>query len=368
MTSHEAPLRIEMLPARHGDAVLVSWPGEDDRTHWLLVDGGPAIGYDAVSRRLAELARAGQRLDLLVLSHVDGDHVEGVILAVNDAAVALGVDEVWYNGYRQLTDELGAVQGEILGALIKQRGLSWNARFGGHAVCRPADGPPPVRELPGGLRVSVLAPTTTALLSLRDEWERACRDAGLAAGSVEAALVKLRNRPELKPADAYLGAEGRLDIDELARGRIGVDRSAANASSIVLLLEFGGHTALLTADITPAQLAAGVRAQLAATGAERLPVDVLKVPHHGSAKNISADLVRLIPARQYLISTDGSYHGHPHRSAVATIIRYAPPGAELVFNYPDPGDVWDDDSTTNPDFTYTVRRPPAGGAGLTVAL
>ena len=49
-------LVVEMLPARHGDAILISW-GPEDRRRWMLVDGGPATAYDAVSARLAEVAQ-----------------------------------------------------------------------------------------------------------------------------------------------------------------------------------------------------------------------------------------------------------------------------------------------------------------------
>jgi beta-lactamase superfamily II metal-dependent hydrolase len=360
---------VELLPARQGDAVLVSWGDGTGPTHWLLVDGGPVIAYDAVSARLAELAAAGGRLDLLVLSHVDRDHVEGLVLLTNDAAVDLPVDEVWYNGYRQLTDELGAAQGEILGAIINHRRLRWNHAFNGRAIRRPATGRLPTRELPGGLRLTVLAPAQESLATLRDVWERECAEAGLTAGSVEDAVAELKRRRDLKtPGSSYLSGSADIDIRELARRRTGADRSVANASCIVLLVEHAGRTLLLTADATPVELTRGVRALLAERGIEHLPLDALKVPHHGSARNINAELVRLLPARRYLFSTDGSYFGHPHDTAVATIVEHAPLGAELVFNYAMPTSVvW-----ATPELTashgYTVRYPEAGRTGVTVDL
>ena len=85
-------LDIEMLPARHGDAILLGWGVPGDRHH-MLVDGGPAPAYPDVAGRLSELGEAG--LDLLVLTHIDADHIEGTILLVNDADLKLRIGEVW---------------------------------------------------------------------------------------------------------------------------------------------------------------------------------------------------------------------------------------------------------------------------------
>ena len=46
---------------------------------------------------MAKVAAEGP-LDLLVLTHVDADHVEGMIMLVNDANVGIDVEEVWFNG------------------------------------------------------------------------------------------------------------------------------------------------------------------------------------------------------------------------------------------------------------------------------
>jgi glyoxylase-like metal-dependent hydrolase (beta-lactamase superfamily II) len=100
----------------------------------MLVDGGPANAYPKVGARLAELV-GSDPLDLLVLTHIDGDHIEGLILLTNDADLGIDVREVWYNGSGMLTKELGAVQGEILAALIQRREIPWNVQSGRHAIC-----------------------------------------------------------------------------------------------------------------------------------------------------------------------------------------------------------------------------------------
>jgi beta-lactamase superfamily II metal-dependent hydrolase len=357
-------LDIEMLPARHGDAILLGWGAADDR-HYMLVDGGPAPAYASVAARLSELAGTG--LDLLVLTHVDGDHIEGTILLVNDAGLQLPIGEVWCNGSHHLVSELGPVQGEILGALIGERGIPWNASFGGSAVWASEDKPFPVRELAGGLRVTVLAPDSSALRRLRDAWLEACKEAGLGFDSAEEALAALRSRPRLSPKSSYLGPEVP-DVRQLALSRRGADKSVANASSIVLLVEYGAERVLLAGDSTPAALTPPIRKLLADRELPSLPLTAFKLPHHGSAQNINAELVRMLPSDRFLFSTNGSYFKHPDDEAVATVLEYGRPDAELVFNYDLPRTrQWDDDRLRQ-CYRYRTRYPAEKGTGVALTL
>jgi glyoxylase-like metal-dependent hydrolase (beta-lactamase superfamily II) len=106
-------LQLELLPARQGDAILLTWGPADDR-HRMLVDGGPAPAYPDISQHLGQLP--AKALDVVVLTHIDGDHIEGTILLANDKDLDLSVGEIWFNGSHHLVSELGPVHGEILGA------------------------------------------------------------------------------------------------------------------------------------------------------------------------------------------------------------------------------------------------------------
>ncbi|HST47534.1 ComEC/Rec2 family competence protein [Jatrophihabitans sp.] len=361
-----ADLTVELLPARHGDCILVSWGTPADRHH-LLVDAGPAFAYQDIAAQLQ--ARSVTAVDLLVLTHIDADHVEGTILLVNDSELGLEIGEVWYNGAPQLTSgTLGPVQGEILGALIAERRLPWNRAFGGEAVLARDGETPRCVGFPAGLRVTVLGPDLTQLHRLHDTWLEVCLAADLPVGSTAAALAALRARPKLVPASAYLSAGSTPDVARFAEQRRGNDTRVANGSSIVLLLEWRDRSALLTGDATPAALRLAVQRLLDQRGGATLPVDVFKIPHHGSAKNIDAAIARLVPADHYLISTDGSYFNHPDDTAVATIVQHGRPTGELVFNYDNPRNrAWDDQALLD-TFGTRARYPEPGSAGVRVVL
>jgi competence protein ComEC len=91
------------------------------------------------------------------------------------------------------------------------------------------------------------------------------------------------------------------------------DGSSANEASVVLLVEVGGLRLLLTGDVEPEG-----QAELART-LPGLRVDVLKLPHHGSAHQDEPWLLSL-GASVVLVSVgaDNDY-GHPAASALAPL-------------------------------------------------
>lgn len=99
--------------------------------------------------------------------------------------------------------------------------------------------------------------------------------------------------------------ETKLDIGaglaNLARG--GIDRSVANLSSIVMLVEIGGKTVLLTGD----GLAEDILASWKDMGKGKTEIDIMKVPHHGSSANNSAELFKMFPAEHYVFCANGKH-------------------------------------------------------------
>jgi glyoxylase-like metal-dependent hydrolase (beta-lactamase superfamily II) len=163
---------LEALPARHGDALWLSW-GEPDAPRHLLVDGGP---MSSRTRAVLESRVDGRPMELVVVTHIDADHVTGVLGLLERRTVTLQAGEVWFNGWAQLpTDLLGAKQGERLGAAIVRRKLGWNTAFRGGAVVVPDDGPLPICPLPGGLTLTLLGPSRAELAALRPSCSSATR-------------------------------------------------------------------------------------------------------------------------------------------------------------------------------------------------
>jgi hypothetical protein len=69
----------------------------------------------------------------------------------------------------------------------------------------------------------------------------------------------------------------------------------------------------------------------------RLRLDLLKVSHHGSKGNTTAEMLERLDCQRFLFSSNGSRHGHPDPEAVARVLMTpADRKRTLYFNYASP--------------------------------
>jgi hypothetical protein len=336
--------RIELLPAREGDCVLLSYADGAVRRH-VLIDGGRAATWEDLKARLEELPAGERELELLVISHIDRDHIEGVLKMLGDPACPVTFKDIWFNGYGHLKavddEDFGAVQGEKLTELLLA-GLPWNRSFSKKSVRLPKTTLGQPIDLPGGMRLTLMSPTADKLIKLRPKWEKECKKADL--------LPSHDLPPEVLPGEEPFGA---LDVDALADEAFDEDGAEANGSSIALLAEHGGRRALLAADAHPSVLLdAFERLQ---PGGDPIFLHAFKLAHHGSRNNLSVDFLKRIKCSKYLISTNGSQFRHPSRQAIARLLKYGGPQKTLVFNYKTEfTEIWDENGLQN-DYDYAVR-------------
>jgi hypothetical protein len=334
-------ISIELLPAERGDCILIEYGQGPTPTNRMLIDGGPVNSglYAGVRDRLIAVPTSPdgrRRFDLLAVTHVDSDHIEGVIQILQDEKLACAFDDVWFNGWKHIeplepgatVSELGPTQGEFLGALIAKHGHPWNRHFSGGAIC--TDGPQlPERRLPGGMTLTLLSPTIDDLKWLARKWDVAVKAAGFDPGDALAALEQLESEWWARPA--VLGDEDLVCAS--------ADRSAANASSIAFLAEYGGCSLLMTGDAHDDVLAMALRKLRTQRDLrDPLPVDAFKLSHHGSGNNTTPQLLDELAADHYLISTNGNRFDHPDALAIRAAIdhHHGNDVPVFCFNYEQP--------------------------------
>lgn len=323
-------LRITSMQAREGDCLVLSYGADETSVRHLVIDAGRA----ATAAKLLDYLRAKgvERIEALVVTHVDADHIEGVLDFVRLAEGEVEIADVWFNGWKHLREDLqdmGPGQGETLTQLLS--GRNWNRIADGGAIRTDDDGTPRVLPaLDGGLRLTVLSPDAVKLAAMRKTWAKACAQAGLIPGEP----------PPAEPAPTILQRMGGSSIEQLAMTVTGKDTTKANGTSIALLAEFDGTSILLGADAHPDILARGIR-HLGQD--DPLHIDLFKIPHHGSQANVTRELLAAVECGRFLISTDGSRFGHPDPVAVARIVASRKAGTELYFNYrQDRTTAWDE--------------------------
>lgn len=361
-------LRIDMLAGGNGDALWIEY-GDAQQPRRILIDGGTKGSWDdpgGLRSRIEGLPAGERHFELLVVTHIDADHIDGALALLLDQQLGATYGDVWFNGWRHLPDTLeplGPVEGELLTDAIVAQGLPWNDAFGGAAVAVPAEGALLEAELADELKVTVLGPGLEQLVELKPVWRLAVEEAGLDPD-------KPRPEPEpeapLPPGLESLGV--KPNVTTLAGSVFKQDTAEPNGSSIVLLLEHDGAKALVTGDAFPSVVLAGVERFLAGSGDERLAVDAFKTPHHGSRANVSAPMLAKLDCKRHLFSSNGSKTRHPHAEGVARTIAAAGPGATLLFNYSTSfNEPWADGELEDAH-KYDAVFPEQADSGLSVTL
>jgi beta-lactamase superfamily II metal-dependent hydrolase len=329
--------RIEMLPAERGDCLWIEY-GKARKPNRVLIDGGPLVSFKHLRDRIEALPSSQRRFDLLVITHVDIDHIEGIVKLLNDPRIDVRFDDVWFNGYKQLeeatlaADGMGGMEGEYLSALISSRGLKHNKAFGGRPVMIPprANSSLPAITLEGGLKLTLLSPGAIQLKELRPVWKKTVEGHGIRGGDTSAALRQLASVRRFKPDDS-MGPAHSTDVDRLQNSTFKADDSEANASSIAFLAEFEGRSAVLTGDAHSKVVEESLKKVMGT--ARKLKTGALKLSHHGSKHNTSPNLIRLLDCPRFLFSSNGARFYHPHSEAVAWAIRNGGVEPILCFNY-----------------------------------
>jgi beta-lactamase superfamily II metal-dependent hydrolase len=356
--------RITMLPAEDGDCLLVEL-GAENSPYRMLIDGGRASTKSTLSNLLAGLpARTSPAIDVMVLTHVDADHIEGLLeLLVNQSVPEIG--DIWFNGGNHLAAAMGyssarrrerterssidqptailsVRQGIDFSRLVEARGWRWNDAFHGGPVM--TDGPNLPKIPAGEGMLTLIGPPKRKLADFAPEWTAKLEE----MRAKDLAVLTGRERP--------IPDVGNLPA--LAKQMDQPDRTKPNGTSIAFVIEHGGRRALFAADAHPGDVADALRALQPA--ANRVYFDAIKAAHHGSARNNTSKLVDLLESPLWLVSTSGANHQHPDPEAIARIV-LAPPGDKTIaFNYRTRFNAeWGDPALMHA-YGYQVRYPEEG--------
>ena len=316
-------LTMRVVHAHEGDSFLLLYGSAANRRA-LLCDGGPRDTFEPHLRETLE-GLGIDTLDAVILSHVDNDHVLGLLdlfAKVRDQRAAhetplVAVGDVWINEFDRTVDRSGTLQPRLAGVLQSMAAQSMSMTIASAALAG-------VRE---GHKLNVMA----RQLGLQ---VNGVRTGGpfLADGSAPFDLFDLNIRivgPTRANLDALAAAWAAwLDKqeDKIGRGKFNLaamaDKSVPNLSSIQLLVTGSGKTLLLTGDGRGDHLLEALNEAGLLDEDGAIEVDLLKVPHHGSDRNVTRRFFEQVRARTYVISANGK-HGNPDLPTLEWIIASA---------------------------------------------
>ncbi|SRR5215204_123371 len=343
-------LKLNILQAKFGDCMILEFGSEEQKPHYILIDGGPDRTYENYLYPNLESMRSGadgkKRLDIIIASHVDNDHVIGLIDFLADLRrkreeeeenstegdKIISVGSLWHNSFSDtiqlekissssmtgdavinipsklesllertksfasINNNLTATEsalkgigeGRQLSLLAGILGIAINPGFPkGLILAEEASNPVEIDNL----NLRIIGPTKSNLEELRSEWLR------------------------------WLEKYEAADISEPSIAAM-ADKSIPNLSSIVILAEADGNNILFTGDARGDHIIDGLRLAGLLDDDGHIHVDVLKVPHHGSDRNVTKTFFKTLTSDIYIISADGKY-GNPDFSTLKWIIEAA---------------------------------------------
>jgi hypothetical protein len=337
---------LDVIRALKGDCLMLHYGSVGD-PRVMLIDGGPSGVYGPHLRPQIERMRKVRgvkpneplQIDLLMVSHVDDDHIQGILDLTSELITAemdgkppfVQVLSFWHNSFENIIgntpDELTAAltskfgeasvggsppndmtidvdeeevvilsslkvvasikQGAQLRNDIEKLAFPLNPEFDGELVLAKAEGE--AIDMADGLKFTVVGPMLPELKKLHTKHQAWLRE---------------------------LESEGKSPEDVLSAY---VDKSVPNLSSIVVLAEVEGKTMLLTGDARGDKVLKGLELVGLMEEGGKLHVDLLKVPHHGSANNLEVNFFKRITADHYVFTGNGE-HGNPERDAFEMLL------------------------------------------------
>ena len=362
-------MKLTIFESDSGDCLLL----EARTGQLMLCDGGMKNSLKTHVRAELVAKAAGRDLDLVYVSHVDNDHINGVLQLLEDEAEWRVFDlheqdgdpirppkvprppkikGILHNGFHAqvkaneqevanllaasasslyataVPDLIAAADGMQGIALGIREALLVSALIGPKALKIPLNKPPgAVKEAQllyagrpgatfrlGAMKLTLVGPTHAELKALGKGWINFIREE---KEKIKGIRAELRKRIEDFSTGALAGTPYDLRDWNGIPDVKGV--TAPNIASLMFMAEEDGKTVLLTGDAQQDFILAGLERTGFLADAEDdaafVHLDVLKVQHHGSENNMDAKFARKVSADHYVFCGNGM-HTNPDRKTL----------------------------------------------------
>lgn len=292
------------------DAIIISFDGNDGIRHNILIDGGDydSVKYcytDRLKIKLQEIFGKEENIDLWIISHIDNDHIGGLVNFVNDQdffnANSSKLHCVWMNyggkgDYHVHKDgEIGYNQGKELRGLLQESGI--------RLVSGVSVG---LRLAIAGAVLTVIGPNKDCLNKFQTWWsKREFKDSvSTTTGHIAA-----------KACDYD---KAFADFDENSYDE---DSSITNRSSIAVVLTYNENDYLFAADSCSSIIIEGLISQ-GFINEGKANLSLLHVPHHGSCRNTSKNLLDMVDCNTYVITGNGrNKYNLPNKETIGRLLK-----------------------------------------------
>lgn len=309
-------LNIKVLKALNGDCIVITY-GKDEMHH-IIIDGGQGkFCFRQLSSCVNNIKKARNKIDLLILTHIDSDHIDGVLRLLSQREFDYSlIEEMWFNFGKGLQDfleieyknqnvslytdstEISWRQGELLEEKVQKEGI--RRKF--------------VTKLEklsiGEADITILSPSKRILKKFAEQDEN---------DGTSTAKIAYK--------DDY-----QMSILELNQKEPDKNITITNKSSIAFLFEYNKQSLLLLGDANADEIVNSLR-ELGYSKDNKLKVDYCKIAHHASRHNTTNELIQILDCSNYIISTHQTAQGRPSKECLSRIICNSENPVNFYCNY-----------------------------------
>jgi ribonuclease BN (tRNA processing enzyme) len=325
--------KLRVVQAKFGDCLIVQY-GTSKSPKFMLIDGGPGGVYpNFLKPELEKIAAAGGELELVVLSHIDGDHIVGLINLTEElkeqqadgSDSLIKIHGLWMNSFESSIGKNNQLTQSIQTLFSRVQNIQSTMPQGELAVLSIPQGNTlrrnamlleiPVNEivnteviscdtLPDPLKldnisITIIGPNEKNIKKLEEEWKKWIQ----------------KNEAKIMLSDPEVLANA--------------DQSVPNLSSIMFMMESKGKRILFTGDGRGDFILEGLEKQGFLDEEGKVHIDVFKAPHHGSIRNAAEEFFHRVTADIYVISANGHHH-NPDGDTLQWIVESADRREEKV--------------------------------------
>lgn len=357
-------IKIHTFQAYDGDCFLVTVYEPKKEVNLLIDCGNSETYHNSIKPYLLDMSKQRRKIDYLILSHIHSDHIGGAIPLLLDNGSAddpkiIEISNVIYNGFLGLNLELyekkdctaqekriyqgiishgQAVLGKnitekqitlneelCISKLLIQGNYNWNAWNKNELGVVVADSQMKI-DIGNQSYIQFISPNREQLRRMNKKWElyvkriynRIPNIDNLHIRNAFEAFQWIINNVDYENVQEMVSANvlTKEKIERMATSRYSYDYTDENMESIAFVLVCGNKKMLFLSD---ANIEVCRKNLEQIYGNTPLKINLIKLPHHGSKRNISMRFLKQYYSDSYLISA-GETKLRPSMETIAMIL------------------------------------------------
>ncbi|MBF8982718.1 hypothetical protein IZY60_04105 [Lutibacter sp. B2] len=265
-------LEVKVEKAYNGDCIWLRYGTEDNISN-IIIDSGPAVFAKGFKKLMDKIVNSGELIDLLVLTHIDNDHIKGFSKFILNKNCD-HIKKVWFNGEGSkiyLENQPHSPESAMkLTDYMKGKGLK---------VTTPVH--MGYEDSINDAKIKVITPTLESIQRVSKEIDK-----------------EIDKCTPHSPKELHI--EKDIDIvikdDEYKK-----DKSITNRASISFVFSYDGVNIAFLGDVHAEDVIYGKNKYF-----KNKEIHVIKVAHHGSEYNTNKELLQCMKASEFIISKKGA--------------------------------------------------------------